>query len=474
MKKVIVRFAPSPTGSLHIGGLRTALFNWLWARKNIGKIILRIEDTDRERFVEGAVENIIEALHWYGLDFDEGPIFQSARTDIYKKYAKQLIDKGFAYHCFCSSERLDELRKLQAINKIASHYDGHCRNLTAGQIAENLKNKKLFVIRMKVPQTGATSFEDEIYGHVSVENNNIDDQIIVKSDGFPTYHLANVVDDHEMEISHVIRAEEWLPSTPKHIILYNAFGWQPPVFAHLPMVLGTDRSKLSKRHGAVAALSFREQGYLPEAILNFIALLGWNPKNNKEVFTVEELKKEFDLKKVNKSGAIFNLEKLDWLNGFYIRQMGIDKLTELCLPFMQKKPELKKAKSIVSLFQGRMKKLTEVDELSRFIFSSSLEYEADLLIPKKETKGPCLNALVQTRDYLNSLSESDFNKNSLRDKFMEFIKNKALNNKIVLWPLRVAITGLASSPDVFEVAEVLGKEEVLARISTAINSLQKT
>lgn len=472
-EKVCVRFAPSPTGFLHLGSLRTALFDWLFARKYQGKFILRIEDTDKERYVKGALENMMEALQWYGLDFDEGPIFQSKRLEIYKKFSHELVKKGKAYFCFCSSERLEELRKLQVANKQPPKYDGHCRIYSASEIKKRLEANEPHVIRLKVPLEGQTEFDDVIYGHISVENKNIDDQVLLKSDGYPTYHLANVVDDHEQGITHVIRAEEWLPSTPKHILLYQAFGWRLPKFVHLPMVLGKDRSKLSKRHGAVSALEYKNLGYLPEAVLNFIALLGWNPKTEKEVFTSEELIKEFDLDKVNKASAVFDREKLDWFNGYYIRKTKLDKLVELCLPFISyKKINKTSLKKIISLFQERMRKLSEINDLASFFFVRKLKYETGILIPKKFDKDFTSEVLTKTYDFIKEIKKEDFKAKKLKNQFEQFIQKNNYNNTIVLWPLRVAVTGKEASPGVFEVMDVLEKETVLERLGEALTNLK--
>ncbi|MBU0964497.1 glutamate--tRNA ligase [Patescibacteria group bacterium] len=477
MKNVKVRFAPSPTGFLHIGGLRTALFNWLWARKHNGKFILRIEDTDQARYVEGAVDNIKEALAWYGLDFDEEPIFQSKQLSKYEFFLQQLIEAGKAYYCFCSQERLDELRKLQTINKQASKYDGKCRSLTEEEIKKKLSDNEPHVIRLKVPQTGVTEFDDIIYGHISVDNKNIDDQILLKSDGYPTYHLANVIDDYEQKISHVIRAEEWLPSTPKHILLYEAFNWSKPVFAHLPIVLGPDKSKLSKRHGAVAALKYKELGYLPEVILNFIALLGWNPKTEKEIFTREELINEFDLNKVNKSSAVFNITKLDWLNAQYIRN-NIENLDQVIKEKYKKitghdwPQSEKQFNKVLAISAQRMTRLDDFVQESAIFTAGELEYESKILIPKQETRESTIKSLELSKVTIKNIEEKNFTETALKDKFKQIIASNSLNNKVVLWPLRVAITGLEKSPGVFEVMEVLGKDKVIKRVEKAITSLQ--
>ncbi|MEK6553252.1 MAG: glutamate--tRNA ligase, partial [Bacteroidota bacterium] len=322
MKSVRVRFAPSPTGYLHVGGLRTALYNYLFARKNNGKFVLRIEDTDRNRYVEGAVKNLISALKWCGLDFDEGPetggkfgpYLQSQRLDIYQKYIQELIVKGDAYYCFCTHERLEALKEEQQKQKLPqAKYDKHCLSLSKSKIEENLANKIPFVVRLNVVPNQKIIFDDIVRSRVEFESNNVDDQVLIKSDGYPTYHFANVVDDHLMEISHVIRGEEWLSSTPKHVLLYDSFGWERPIFAHLPLLLNPDRSKLSKRQGDVAVEDYRAKGFLKEALVNFVALLGWNAGDDKEFYLMNELIKNFSLERVNKSGAVFDLEKLNWL-----------------------------------------------------------------------------------------------------------------------------------------------------------------
>ncbi len=325
-----VRFAPSPTGNLHVGGLRTALYNYLFAKHNNGKFILRIEDTDRNRFVEGAVENLINTMNWVGLEHDEGPekggefgpYFQSERLDIYKKYSEQLIEQGDAYKCFCTPERLAVLREEQQKAKLPqAKYDKHCLNLSKEEIDRNIAEEKPYIVRLNVRDGENVLIKDIVRGEVEFSREVIDDQVLIKTDGFPTYHLANVVDDYLMGITHVIRGEEWLSSTPKHILLYNAFGWELPVFAHLPLLLNADRSKLSKRQGDVAVEDYKAKGYLKEALLNFVALLGWSTSENEEFFTVDELIQNFSLERVHKAGAIFNVEKLDWLNAEHLRKM---------------------------------------------------------------------------------------------------------------------------------------------------------
>ncbi|KAF0139529.1 MAG: glutamyl/glutaminyl-tRNA synthetase [Stygiobacter sp.] len=338
MNEVRVRFAPSPTGYLHVGGLRTALYNFLFARKNNGKFILRIEDTDRNRYVEGAVENLIASLKWCGLEYDEGPdkeggfgpYMQSQRLDLYKKYADELIEKGHAYYCFCTPERLQVLKEEQAAQKLPqAKYDKHCLSLSKAEIDEKLASGIAHVVRLNVIPNQKIVFNDIIRNRVEFDSSNVDDQVLIKGDGYPTYHVANVVDDHLMQISHVIRGEEWLSSTPKHVLLYDFFGWEKPIFAHLPLLLNPDRSKLSKRQGDVAVEDYRAKGFLKEALVNFVALLGWNAGDDKEFYYMNELIESFSLERVNNSGAVFDLEKLNWINAEHLRKKSDLELLEM-------------------------------------------------------------------------------------------------------------------------------------------------
>jgi nondiscriminating glutamyl-tRNA synthetase len=526
MKKIRTRFAPSPTGYLHVGGLRTALYNYLFAKQNGGDFILRVEDTDRTRYVEGAIECLVNALHSVGLEYNEGiildddgkiadkgdfgPYMQSQRLEIYQKYADELIKNDYAYYCFCSQERLWEMRKEQQAQKLAPMYDGKCRDLSKEEVQNLLDEKTPYVIRLKVPKDGFTEFDDLIYGKIKIENKTIDDQVIMKSDGFPTYHLASVVDDHLMEISHVIRAVEWLPSTPKHIILYKAFGWEMPKFAHLTLLLNPDKSKLSKRQGDVAVEDYLKKGYLKEALLNFILLLGWNPKTEEEIFSMEEMIKRFDLSGVNKTGAIFNTEKLDWINGAYIRKMDLDELTKLCVPYLIKANLIEEdtrykiqdtnkfqsskfktcprealgiqnsdeiidfnyLKKVVALEQERMKKLSEIGESVKFIFADKLEYEKELLIWKKMSFDDVRKNLKLAYDEIAKIDEKDFMKDNLEKVLRDLMEKNNIKAGELLWPLRVALTGLKASPSPFEVAEVLGKNKVLERIKKGIEKVK--
>jgi glutamyl-tRNA synthetase len=486
-----VRFAPSPTGSMHIGNVRNALYDFLFAKKNNGEFLLRIEDTDQDRYAPGSIEQIYEVLKWLGLDWHGEPIIQSTRLELYKKNAEELVKNGHAYYCFCSKERLEEVRKDQEAKKLPSCYDRHCRNLSEEEIANNLESRTPFVIRLKVPESGIIEFEDVIKGKVSFDLKTIDDQVLLKSDGFPTYHLASVTDDNEMKISHVIRSEEWLPSTPKHLLLYKFFGWEPPRFVHLPMILGSDKSKLSKRHGATSVAEFKEQGYLPEALINFIAFLGWNPGDEREIFSLDELVDAFSLDKVHKAPAVFNMEKLDWLNGHYIRQKSLDELARLCLPYLEKAKLIKPTgedynlidnnetvnldyiKSAIALEQERMKKLSEVADLTKFFFQNELDYPAELLIWKKSNLEEAAVNLKALNEFLSGLTEANFTKEILETKVKQFIQTEQKGIGDFLWPLRVALTGEKASPGPFEVAHVLGQEKTLKRINDAINKIKK-
>src|SRR3989344_2461859 len=478
MPEVRTRFAPSPTGFLHIGGLRTALYEFLWARKNNGKFILRIEDTDVKRTVPGSLENIVQTLKDFRLNFDEGPILQSQRLDIYFKHAQELIDKGHAYHCFCAPERLDQLRKQQQENKQPPKYDKHCLKLSKDETEAKLRANEPHVIRMNVPAGQRISFADVIHGQISVSSDDLDDQVLLKSDGFPTYHLAATVDDHLMGITHVIRGEEWVPSAPKHILLYSFFGWPLPQFVDLPLMLSKTRKKLSKREGDVAVKDFLEQGYLPEALLNFVALLGWNPKTEQEKFTLDELIEEFSFEKLNKSGAVFDLEKLDWLNGVYIRELKIEELHLRLLPYLTETfTEFKKYPKeflfkIIALEQGRLKKLSEIGERVRYFFSEP-EFNPELLRWKKVDNRQLSESLEIAKKIIINC-QFPISKEEIQNAFFAEIGDK--DKGAILWPLRVALTGLEASPGPFEIMDAFavlpnGKEIILKRLNTAIEKL---
>lgn len=474
MPPITVRFAPSPTGMLHIGSLRTALFNWLWAKKNNGVFILRIEDTDRQRYVEGAVENIQHALQWYGLLPDRGPFFQSDRTELYRSFADQLVAHGHAYYSFETPEELNRLREVQRLQGTPIKYDAlSVSKLSDAEIQKKIAAGEPHVIRLRVPDKGVTTFQDQVYGSVSVENARIDDQVLLKSDGFPTYHLANVVDDHDMDVTHVIRGEEWLPSTPKHILLYQAFGWIPPVFCHLPLILGTDKSKLSKRHGAVPALEYQKLGYVPWAVLNFIALLGWNPKTEKEFFSPSELMGAFDLDKLNKSSGVFNQDKLDWLNAIMIRTMDIHELLEYARPFIGQYAAHANIEMVLAIVRTRATRLTDlVDDMP--IFYEPVHYaDANMLIAKGESAATARHSLEQAANMLRMIPADSWNAPGIMNFFKKTISELGLSNKTVLWPLRVALTGRTQSPGFDEVLSVLGFDESLKRIQNAMSVLKK-
>ena len=473
-----VRFAPSPTGFLHIGGLRTALYNFLFARKKKGKFVLRIEDTDRQRLVEGATENLIKTLDAVGLKYDEGPYIQSQKLLTYQNLAQKLVDADKAYYCFCTSEELDKMRQEQIANKLPPRYDGRCRKLTEKQIIERVRNNIPYVIRLKVPRAeeGSVKFKDLVRGEVEFNLKDIDDQILLKSDGWPTYHLANVTDDHLMKITHVIRGEEWLPSTPKHILIYQAFGWPVPQFAHLPLLLNPDKSKLSKRQGDVAVEEFLARGYLPEALFNFIALLGWNPGSEKEIFSLKELIKEFSLERVQKAGAVFNRERLDWMNGYYIRQMKSDELAKKCVPYLEqaglidKKVNFDWLKKVIALEQERMKKLSDIVEMAGFFFTKNLDYNPKLLFWKKMSKEEVIKNLKLAQDKLNKFSVQEFKKEKIEKSLMELAKKTGTGE--LFWPLRVALTGCKGSPPPTDIAELLGKDKVINRIGEGIERIK--
>ncbi|MEK7213430.1 MAG: glutamate--tRNA ligase [Patescibacteria group bacterium] len=492
---VRTRFAPSPTGYLHVGGLRTALYAYLLAKQNKGQFLLRIEDTDRERFVADGTLNILKSLYWAGIIPDEGvkldadasgenqiiqegkkgSYIQSERLEIYQKYAQELVAKGHAYYCFCSSERLTALREQQSRLKQPTSYDGLCAQINPQEAQKRALAGEKCVIRLKMPKAGETSFKDLIRGSISVENKLVDDQVIIKSDGYPTYHLAVVVDDHLMEITHVVRGEEWISSTPKHLQLYEYFGWKPPQFAHLPLLLNPDKSKLSKRQGDVAVEDYRQKGYLPEAILNFVAFLGWNPGDDREIFSLKELIKEFSLEKVGKAGAVFNLEKLNWYNKEYLKRLTDEELVKLAMPFLEKKIgdrryEISELAKIIALEKERVTTLAELPEALSFIFDLP-KYPSDLLVWKKSSAEEVKKVLPELSEVLNKISVQAWTKEKLEQKVGEWTKENNYSNGAVLWPLRVSVSGQDKSPGPFEIMEALGKEESLTRLGTALSKM---
>jgi len=486
MTKVRTRFAPSPTGFPHVGNIRTALFAWLFARHNGGSFIVRIEDTDVTRKVEGAVESILSSLRWLGLDWDEGPgvggkygpYFQSQRLDKYHEVAQQLVSQGDAYYCYCSPQRLKEMRAEQVRRKQPPGYDRHCRELSQEERAKEEAEGITPVVRFKTPLEGQTRFNDLIWGDVVFENNTLDDFVMLKSDGYPTYHLANIVDDHFMEISHVIRAEEWLSSTPRHVLMYRALGFEPPHFAHLPMLLGSDRSKLSKRHGAVSITEYYEQGYLPEAMVNFLALLGWSLDDKTEILSRQELVDNFSLERVSRTAAVFNQDKLNWMNGVYIRSLSADEFYEAAEPYLMMEKAAGEAvicneeyvRNILPLVHERAKTLVEVAELAQFFFMEELDCAPDLLIGKNMSQESTAEALKTAQQRLEELKL--FDAESLEALLRPLAVELGLKTGQLFGALRTAVTGRTAAPPLFQTMAVLGKERCLKRIKAALDKLK--
>lgn len=496
-EKIRVRIAPSPTGPLHIGTARSALFNYLFAKKNKGDFILRIEDTDAQRSNLKWTEEIIESLKWLGIDWQEGPDVdgkfgpykQSQRLDIYEKYIKKLLDDEKAYYCFCSEEELEAIKQEQMARGVAPHYTGKCRKLSEKERGKNLEQKKSSVIRLKV-STKKIKFDDLIRGKIEFDAGLLGDFIIAKDSKSPLYNLAVVIDDYEMQISDVIRGEDHISNTPKQILIQEALGFYQPVYAHLPLILAPDRTKLSKRHGAFSLAEYKEQGYLPEAVINFMALLGWNPGRNMEIFTLSGLIKEFSIERVQKSGAIFNIQKLDSINSFYIRQKTTDKLTLLCIPFLISAKLIEKngngykitqtgegislatMEKIIEGYKARMKKLSEIVEIADFFFKEKLAYSKDLLKWNQMSDKDIEKSLSASEKILSSIETWNL-KNLEKILIEEAVKftlenNYPENNRgFLLWPLRVSLSGKKASASPFEIAEVLGKEKTLQRIKEA-------
>eukprot|EP01117_Protostelium_nocturnum_P009457 TRINITY_DN3374_c0_g1_i1.p1 TRINITY_DN3374_c0_g1~~TRINITY_DN3374_c0_g1_i1.p1 ORF type:complete len:566 (-),score=181.56 TRINITY_DN3374_c0_g1_i1:1235-2932(-) len=489
---VRTRYAPSPTGSLHLGGLRTALYNYMFAKKHKGQFLLRIEDTDKSRQVEGSIQEIIDDLHWANLDYDQGPFksssspssssslpdcgpfVQSERIELYRKYSQELLNNEHAYHCFCSSERLNSIRERAVKKGIPSLYDRHCLSLSKSEIEKELKNNKPFTIRMKIPD-GITQFEDQVAGSLSFRNSTIDDQIIIKSDGFPTYHFANVVDDHFMKISHVIRGAEWITSTPKHIILYEMFGWQKPTFAHLPLLTNIDKSKLSKRQGDASVGYYRKAGYLPQAMVNFVSFLGWTPPSNREILSIDEMIEEFTLERVHKAPAVVSLQKLNWINEQYIRKISEGDSTHLLNDLKQQLPKeilenpiysdtyLSK---VIDCLQKRIILLKEIPEKHDYFFKDPVVQKDKFY--EKIASNENRDMLKQFSKEFESLSDKDWNKQSIT-QIAEKVGNsvgKSLTQTLL--PLRFAITGTQVGGGMIETLDVLGKEVVNRRLNQAL------
>lgn len=474
---VRVRFAPSPTGYPHLGNIRTALFNCLFARHHGGKFILRIEDTDTARKVEGATEAILEGLQWLGLNWDEGPYLQSQRLPVYHEIIETLLEEGHAYSCYCSPQRLEAMRQEQARRKQPPKYDRRCRDLTQHERTSFEAAGIAPVVRFRTPLEGETTFCDLIHGPVTFKHDTLDDFVLLKSDGYPTYHLANVVDDHLMAISHVLRADEWLSSVPRHVLLYQALNWQPPQFAHLPMILGPDRAKLSKRHGATTITEYRTQGYLPAAMINFLALLGWSLDDRTELLSTEELIEHFSLERVGKTPAIFNRDKLEWMNGVYLRRLGHDEFVEEAMPFLDRDlPDsvgrpLDRAfvSRVLSLIQERAKTLGEVPELARLFFLSELQYDAGLLLSGKSDAQSAIGALTVAAQRVEEAATWDAA--ALEGILRPLATDLNFSTGKFFGLLRVAVTGCTAAPPLFQTMAVLGKEKCLKRLDTAVQML---
>ena len=483
MSKVRTRFAPSPTGRMHVGNLRTALYAYLVAKHEGGDFILRIEDTDQERYVEGAVDIIYRTLQKTGLIHDEGPdkdggcgpYVQSERQaqGIYLKYAKELIDKGEAYYCFCDKERLAGLKKVVAGKEIHV-YDKHCLHLSKEEVEEKLAAGVPYVIRQNNPTEGTTTFEDEIYGDITVDNAELDDMILIKSDGYPTYNFANVVDDHLMGITHVVRGNEYLSSSPKYNRLYEAFGWEVPVYIHCPLITDENHQKLSKRCGHSSFEDLVEQGFLTEAIVNFVALLGWSPADNQEIMTLEELVEKFDYHHMNKSPAVFDYTKLKWMNGEYIKKMDFDKFYEMALPYIKevitKDYDLKK---IAHMVQTRIEIFPDIRDHIDF-FEELPEYDVAMYTHKK-MKTNAQTSLEVLQEILPVLeAQEDYSNDALYQTLLKYVEQKGCKNGYVMWPIRTAVSGKQMTPGgATELMEVLGKEESLARIRKGIELLSQ-
>ncbi|RJQ33941.1 glutamate--tRNA ligase [Candidatus Parcubacteria bacterium] len=472
--KLKTRFAPSPTGYLHVGSLRTALFDYLFAKKNKGEFALRIEDTDRERFVEDAQEKLLAVLAKMGLEHDGDMMVQSLRLDTYHKQINKLIKDGHAYYCFCSQERLEKLRQEAQAKKEVPKYDGLCRHLKPEEAQAKIDKGESYVVRFKIPENKIVEAKDLVYGKISVKTQDLDDFVILKSDKYPTYHLANVVDDHEMKITHVIRGEEWLPSLPRHILLYQAFGYEPPAFVHLPLLLNPDRSKLSKRQGDVAVEDFLAKGYLSQALINYIALLGWNPGNDQELFTIDQLIKEFSLERINKAGAIFDINKLNWFNAEYIKaivEQGGSRYQQLVEQTAEFIPEHKdRIDDLLHLFGTRINNLSELKVMSEFLFNLP-NYPAEMLIFKKSDREKTTQGLNLALGTLGKVEDKLWQEEKLNTLIQNVAEEHKLSPGDIFWPIRVALSGLEKSPSPVELLVFLGKNESLSRIKQAIAKL---
>ncbi|WP_103981415.1 glutamate--tRNA ligase [Helcococcus massiliensis] len=491
MSDVRVRFAPSPTGYVHIGGLRTALYNYLYARNKGGKFILRIEDTDRTRYVEGAIENMIEVLQWAGLDYDEGvyvgedgqiiekgphgPYIQSERVKqgIYDKYIKKLLDEDKAYYCFCTQERLDNLREQQKADGMMPRYDGLCRGISREEAEERVANGEKHVIRIKLPANKDIHFNDAIKGHISINTNDMDDQVLIKSDGFPTYHFAVVVDDHDMEITHVIRGDEWVSSTPKHVYLYEAFGWEAPTFIHLPTVLGQDKKKLSKRNADVSVEDFKHKGYLRDALINYIALVGWSPETNQEILSHDELIDQFSFDRVSKSGGVFDVDKLDWVSSQYIKNLSDQELADAIKPYLEEVGYIDDSfdqdelLEIAATFKTGINKLSDIAGQTDFIFADYKDgdfYSEVKELFESEDAKKVLNRVVEI------LKDEEMNEDLAKSIMKRVKEDTGVKGKSLFMPVRAALTGAEHGPEMLHIFVILGNEEMINRLNYVLEN----
>lgn len=490
-REVRVRFAPSPTGYVHIGGLRTALYNYLFARHNGGKFILRIEDTDRTRYVEGALENLIDVMEWAGLEYDEGvfldesrhivekgpygPYIQSKRVEagIYKEYIQKLLDEDKAYYCFCTQDRLDNLREQQKADGLMPRYDGLCRGISREEAEERVKAGEEHVVRIKLPANKDIHFKDAIKGNLSINTSDMDDQVLMKSDGFPTYHFAVVVDDHLMKITHVVRGDEWVSSTPKHVYLYEAFGWEAPTFVHLPTVLGKDKKKLSKRNADVSVEDFKKKGYLRDALINYIALVGWSPDSNQEILSHDELIKQFSFDRVSRSGGVFDEQKLDWVNSQYIKEMSDEELAYEIKPYLlesgliDENLEAEKLNELASTFKTALSRFSEITSLTSFIFANfgdkDFYKEVSQNLESEEA-----HIVLKT---LKEIVEKEEMDEELAKTIMKQVqKETGIKGKSLFFPVRSALTGSEHGPEMVHIFMILGNQEIIDRINFVLDN----
>ena len=490
MSECRLRFAPSPTGFVHIGSLRTALYNFLYARKNNGKFILRIEDTDQTRYVKGSIENLIESLEWAGIEYDEGvfledgevvekgeygPYIQSKRLDIYKKYVDELIEKEEGYHCFCTKERLDALREEQRIKGLVPKYDGFCRSVPKEEAQKRVDDGEEYVVRLKLPLNKDIKFHDLVRGDILINTDDIDDQVLLKSDGYPTYHMAVVVDDHLMKITHIVRGEEWLPSTPKHIYLYEALGWEKPTYIHLPTVLNKERKKLSKRHGDVSVDDFKSKGYLPEGLVNYLALVGWSPEDNEEILSMDDLIEKFSFDRVSKTGGIFDNDKLDWVNGHYIRKEPLDRITDLAIPYLIEDNYIDEkfardnrqwVMMLVDTVREGLDNISEIREKVNFLFEEHIDIVEEKLIDiiSSDESKLVFSTMVEELSKIDTV-DMEFAKTFM--KTIQKITN--VKGKKLFMPVRIALTGSEHGPELVNVMYLLGRDKIISRLNNLLN-----